>query len=123
MKLRIGLAILTVVAGGLVIAVCALAYHMQHRGEGPRHVYALVGDGPISNEDALRFAKDVLISDGRFHPDWEFEEWVTGSTVLRGGDDPAFISVCLHQAKTNNRWYVQLKRSSGKVECVSSPGK
>ena len=121
MKHRIGLAVLIVVAGGFVIAVCGLFYLMQHRGEGPRHVYALSGDGPISDDDALKFAKEVLIADRPFYPAWEWERGVDGSLVGRG-DDPAFASVSLHQPQSNNRYYVQLKRSPGKVECVSYPG-
>jgi hypothetical protein len=101
---------------GSGFAINTIADRIAHRSDGPRHVFAHSGTDPISDEDAIRFSKEVLVADGRFSPELILE-------AVGRGSDPAYVSVSWNDRETGWRWYVQLKHSPGKLECVSYPGK
>ena len=122
MKRRTVILGVTAAALGLCGALYGICNRIAHRSEGPRHVFTLPGDGPVTDDDALRWSKEVLAADGRFSPDYELQTFGDDSTINRG-TDPAYASVCWRNRKTGWQWYVQFKRSPGKVECVSYPGK
>jgi hypothetical protein len=86
------------------------------------HFFPLDGNRPITDQEAIQWSKEVLVSDGRFSPDLQLSTFGDGSYVSRGSD-PAFSTVDWRNQKTYREWYVQFTRLSGKVKAVSCAGK
>jgi hypothetical protein len=121
MRRRTVLVVLVVAAGVLGVGLYVAGDRMAHGGDGPRHTLALPGDDRVSDDDALRLSKDVLVADGRYSPDFELIPF--GDSMVGRADDPAYVWARWGSRKTGRVWYVQLRRWPGKVECVSYPGK
>src|ERR1700722_17611986 len=120
-KVILGIIAIAFAACVVVAALYFAAYSFQHHTDGPMHVFSLDGNGPITDQEAIQWSKEVLISDGRFSPNLKIEANAVGSVVSRG-DDPAFASVDWRDQKTYRQWFVQFTRLSGKVEAVSNAG-
>ncbi|MGA2232617.1 MAG: hypothetical protein ABSH22_17100 [Tepidisphaeraceae bacterium] len=112
----VGFAICTLFAG-----IYAAGYWFQHHGDGPTHTFPLDGNGPITDQEAIEYSKEVLISDGRFSSDLALSPFGNDAYVNRA-DDPAYATVDWRNQKTYREWFVQMKRLNGKVEAISYPG-
>ena len=101
---------------------------MDHHNDGPTHTFSFEGTSPFTDNQAIQWSKEVLISDGRFSPDLELlssdpnPELSKAAHDVSRGDDPAFVSVYWFDKKTYRYWSVQIHRLDGKVEAISSPG-
>lgn len=116
-------AIAPVIIAGLAAAFFyGVSYHDAHRGTGARHIFSLVSDRPITDQEMLDWSKQVLISDERFSPDLALSKFGDGSYISHG-IDPNLSTVCWRNSKTFREWYVRFERLPGKVEGVSYPGK
>jgi hypothetical protein len=88
----------------------------------------LAGSGPITDQQALDWSKQVLIADGRFTADLELmssdpnPELSKDAIDVSHGYDPTYVTVNWFDKKTYHYWFVQFKRLNGKVEGVSSRG-
>jgi hypothetical protein len=114
--------ILSALVAGLVLGTCSFLYHFQHSGEGPKHVFSLPGNGALTDDEALKFAKRVMTLDGRYSPTLELITYGNGAVVNRG-DDPQYVSLGWSDRVTRQEWFVQLHHSAGTVVGISYPGK
>jgi hypothetical protein len=117
-----------IIASVIAMLMCCAAAisitlrHYQHMGGGPIHIFALAGNGNLTDKDALEFSRQTLEMDGRFDAQLTPISFGDNRQVNRG-DDPSFCAVGWNNPSSGTTWYVQLHRKDGEVDCVSYPAK
>jgi hypothetical protein len=109
-------AILTTILVGFAVCVLVVArfsylyWLVPLNSDGPTHTFPLPGIMPITDQQAIAWSKEVLISDGRFTSYFELlssdpnPELAKDARDVSRGDDPAFVIVCWFDKKTYWFW-------------------